>query len=288
MNTTVLLQLALQPRDLVLHVAADQRVERGERLVEQQDLGVVGQGPGQTDPLLHAAAELVGVAVAEAAQTDEVEHVVPAAAGARPSPCPAPRDRTRRCRARGGGGAGRSAGTPCSSACGAAPGATPGGQPSMSSPSMSTWPAVGSMSRLRQRTSVDLPEPDRPITTKTLAFGHVEADVAHGQHVAAPGQLGPGQVGAADPTTRSRFGPNTFHTPRHRGSSVPFAHLRPPSPVLARLPRSVRRPPGPRDRPLQPCAQSCIAQAAGAPSAVAGGARRRRPGTISCRSPITA
>ncbi len=32
---------------------------------------------------------------------------------------------------------------------------------------MTTWPEVGSISRVRQRTSVDLPEPDRPITTNT-------------------------------------------------------------------------------------------------------------------------
>ena len=32
---------------------------------------------------------------------------------------------------------------------------------------MRTVPAVGSISRVRQRTSVDLPEPERPITTKT-------------------------------------------------------------------------------------------------------------------------
>ena len=36
----------------------------------------------------------------------------------------------------------------------------------MSSPSISTCPEVGGCSRFRQRTSVDLPEPERPITTK--------------------------------------------------------------------------------------------------------------------------
>ena len=36
----------------------------------------------------------------------------------------------------------------------------------MSWPSNSTWPAVGSIRRLSSRTSVDLPEPDRPMTTK--------------------------------------------------------------------------------------------------------------------------
>ena len=37
----------------------------------------------------------------------------------------------------------------------------------MSSPSSRTSPAVGSMRRVMQRTSVDLPLPDRPMTTKT-------------------------------------------------------------------------------------------------------------------------
>src|SRR3546814_13509909 len=36
----------------------------------------------------------------------------------------------------------------------------------MSVPSIRTSPAVGSISRFSMRTSVDLPEPDRPITTK--------------------------------------------------------------------------------------------------------------------------
>ena len=37
----------------------------------------------------------------------------------------------------------------------------------MSCPSITTSPAVGSISRVRQRTRVDLPDPDSPITTKT-------------------------------------------------------------------------------------------------------------------------
>ena len=40
-----------------------------------------------------------------------------------------------------------------------------GGRVVTSSSSMSTRPDVGSMSRLRQRTRVDLPLPDRPMTT---------------------------------------------------------------------------------------------------------------------------
>ena len=37
----------------------------------------------------------------------------------------------------------------------------------MSSPYSLTVPAVGSISRVSSRTSVDLPEPERPITTNT-------------------------------------------------------------------------------------------------------------------------
>ena len=36
-----------------------------------------------------------------------------------------------------------------------------------SRPSRKTLPRVGSMSRFSMRTSVDLPDPDRPITTNT-------------------------------------------------------------------------------------------------------------------------
>ena len=70
-----LAQLTLQSCDLVLHVTPDQRVEGGEGLVEQEDLGIVGERAREADALLHAARQLVGVALAEAAETDQVEHV---------------------------------------------------------------------------------------------------------------------------------------------------------------------------------------------------------------------
>ena len=65
----------MQAEHLVLHVAADQRVERAERLVEQQDLGVDGQRAGQADALLHAAGELVGVGVFVAVEADQLDHL---------------------------------------------------------------------------------------------------------------------------------------------------------------------------------------------------------------------
>ena len=57
-----LARASLQVEQLVLHLAADQRVERAERLVHQQHVGVGGQRAGEADPLLHAAGQLVRVA----------------------------------------------------------------------------------------------------------------------------------------------------------------------------------------------------------------------------------
>ena len=64
MKTIVLLELVVEPDHLVLHVPADQRVQRRERLVEEQQRRVAGERAGQADPLLHAAGELVGVGAA--------------------------------------------------------------------------------------------------------------------------------------------------------------------------------------------------------------------------------
>ena len=73
MNTIVLPTSWCSRIDLVLHVPADQRVERGERLVEQQDVRIVGERTGQPDPLLHAAGELIGVGLLVAGQADQLD-----------------------------------------------------------------------------------------------------------------------------------------------------------------------------------------------------------------------
>ena len=71
-----LLHLLLEADHLVLHVAADQRVERAERLVEQHDLGVGGERAGQADALLHPAGQLVGIRVPPPAEAHGLEHLV--------------------------------------------------------------------------------------------------------------------------------------------------------------------------------------------------------------------
>jgi hypothetical protein len=70
-----LADLFVQPDDLVLHVPADQRVERGERLVEQEHVRVARQCPGQADSLLHPAGELVGVGLLVTRQADQLDHL---------------------------------------------------------------------------------------------------------------------------------------------------------------------------------------------------------------------
>ena len=57
----------------LLHQRAGLVVERAERLVEQQDLGIVGERARDRGALLHAAGELLGTVVLEAAQADPVD-----------------------------------------------------------------------------------------------------------------------------------------------------------------------------------------------------------------------
>ena len=71
---TVLLQPGLQAHDFVLHVAADQRVERGEGFVEDQHFGIDGERPGKSDALLHATAELIRIRGLDACEPDDLEN----------------------------------------------------------------------------------------------------------------------------------------------------------------------------------------------------------------------
>ncbi len=63
----------MDPRQLRLHLLAQLEVERAERLVEEQDGGLLGQRPGERDPLLLAAGQLGGQPIDEPAQPDQLE-----------------------------------------------------------------------------------------------------------------------------------------------------------------------------------------------------------------------
>ena len=63
---------------LELRVLAQLLVERGERLVEQQQLGLRDEGARQRDALSLTAGELVRLALCERPELDHVEHLVDA------------------------------------------------------------------------------------------------------------------------------------------------------------------------------------------------------------------
>ncbi len=55
---------------------ARERIERGERLVEHQELGLVNQRAAQVGALLHAAGKLPGIFRAKSAQANQVEQAL--------------------------------------------------------------------------------------------------------------------------------------------------------------------------------------------------------------------
>src|SRR5690606_10257213 len=69
-------QLLVQALDLLLEALPELAVERAERLVEQQYGGREDHGPGQGDPLLLAARQLVGAAAAHAREVDQPQRLL--------------------------------------------------------------------------------------------------------------------------------------------------------------------------------------------------------------------
>ena len=67
--------LVLDPLQLHLHVLAELEVERAERLVEQEHARVVDERAPERDALLLAAGELLRLALREAGEADELEHL---------------------------------------------------------------------------------------------------------------------------------------------------------------------------------------------------------------------
>ncbi len=61
--------------ELLLHVLAELQVERGERLVEQQELGVVDEGAGDSHALLLAAGERGDAALFKTGERNEMQHL---------------------------------------------------------------------------------------------------------------------------------------------------------------------------------------------------------------------
>ena len=70
-----LVEPGLQLQQVILHLAAYQRIQCREGFVHQQDLGIGGQRAGQPHPLLHPAGELMRILVLEARQPHLVQPV---------------------------------------------------------------------------------------------------------------------------------------------------------------------------------------------------------------------
>jgi hypothetical protein len=70
-----LAQQLLQPQELVLHLAADERVERREGFIEKPDIGLDGERAGDADALLLAARQLAREIILAALEPDELDHL---------------------------------------------------------------------------------------------------------------------------------------------------------------------------------------------------------------------
>ena len=151
-NTTVELVRFQTVRRKSCIDTASLRVEGAERLVEQQDVGFGRQGPGDRDPLAHAARELVGRVVRELRQADDAEQLLhpSGALGLAHAHALEPERDVLRDRA------------PRIEAVGLEHHAAVGAGPMTGSWSISTVPDVGMSSPAMMFSSVDFPQPEDP------------------------------------------------------------------------------------------------------------------------------
>ncbi len=224
----------MQADDLLLHVPPDQRVERAERLVEQQDLRVDGEGAGEADALALAAGELARAALLHALQADlgddlggpgaplRAAHALDLQAVGHVVEDGAVRQQPEVLEDHRGPVAAQFA----------QPGLVHGADVLAVD---GDGPAVGSISRVRQRTSVDLPEPDRPMTTKTspLRTSKETSRTAAVQPVRERSSAASRAASSGSAGTRSALGPKTFHRPSTEKTGAPSAVVAPAAAVPA-------------------------------------------------------
>ena len=168
-------ELAARPQleQLAAEVLGGEDVERAERLVHEQDVRLDDQRAGEAHALAHAAGELLGVGGLEAVEADQVDRAerAPGALGA--PACRAPRGRARRSAGRSARAAARSSGRPCRRR---------GWCRRTAARGRARRPPLGGISPAMQRSSVDLPEPERPssATISPSRTSQVDA-LQHGQ-----------------------------------------------------------------------------------------------------------
>ena len=105
-------ELALDRPDLLAKGDPDLGVEGRQRLVEEEDLGLDGEGPGEGDALLLPARELVRVAAALLGQVDQLEQLADALPDLVLRSDGGPSARSRCCRPRSCSERARTTGTP--------------------------------------------------------------------------------------------------------------------------------------------------------------------------------
>src|ERR1039457_869553 len=74
------LDALLQRQELILELAANERIERREGLVHEQNVGVGGKCARQAHALLHAPGQLSDSAIAPLRKTDELQLLIDDAA----------------------------------------------------------------------------------------------------------------------------------------------------------------------------------------------------------------
>ncbi len=169
---------------LVLQLGAGQRIERAEGLVHQQHLGFHRQRPGDADALLHAAGDFVRVLVRGMRQADQFDGRLGAGLelglaflgcrkrARRPGRC----SRSRSARA-AGCGSGR-------------PPHAPGRGRRFRGRRSSSTPVVGLVRPAIRLSSVDLPQPEWPISAMNSPWAMLQVDVAQGDELAFLGVEG--------------------------------------------------------------------------------------------------
>ena len=80
-------ELELDAADLLAQLHAHLRVERGERLVEQQHARLDRERARERDALLHPAGELMRIALARVPEPDQLEQLADRAFAGPPSAC---------------------------------------------------------------------------------------------------------------------------------------------------------------------------------------------------------
>ncbi len=113
-------QFPVQSRDLLQHAAAQLRVQRRQRLVEQQNLRTNRQRPGDGDPLLLAAGQLLRVALGVGPHADQIQAFAAPGSRSRRAALYPRAGRRRRSARRACAGTARTAAPPCRCRAGAA------------------------------------------------------------------------------------------------------------------------------------------------------------------------